>query len=86
MLSAKALDYVSDEDLSLACRETSLSLSLQIDQHCAVSIRLDGTYIPPELRPLLQQRPLHLHVTTQDAFSFESKTFVGGRDGPFPLL
>lgn len=45
----------------------------QIDQHCAVSIRLDGTYIPPELRPLLQQqRPLHLHVTTQDAFSFES--------------
>ena len=51
--------------------------AFQIDQHCAVSIRLDGTYIPPELRPLLQQqRPLHLHVTTQDAFSFESKTIL----------
>ncbi|CAM4861538.1 unnamed protein product [Rotaria socialis] len=44
-----------------------------IDQHCVVSIRLDGTYIPPELRQLLDhKRPLHLNVTTQDAFSFET--------------
>ncbi|CAF0734467.1 unnamed protein product [Adineta steineri] len=44
-----------------------------IDQHCAVSIRLDGTYIPVELRQLLDhKRPLHLIVTTQDAFSFET--------------
>jgi len=44
-----------------------------IDQHCAVSIRLDGTYIPSELRQLLDhKRPLHLNVTTQDAFSFET--------------
>lgn len=46
---------------------------LQIDQHCAVSIRLDGIFIPAELRQLLDhKRPLHLHVVTQDAFSFES--------------
>lgn len=44
-----------------------------IDQHCAVSIRLDGLYIPAELRQLLDHhRPLHLNVTTQDAFSFET--------------
>ncbi|CAF1572194.1 unnamed protein product [Adineta ricciae] len=44
-----------------------------IDQHCAVSIRLDGIYIPAELRQLLDhKRPLHLNVTTQDAFSFET--------------
>ena len=50
---------------------------LQIDQHCVVSIRLDGTYIPPELRQLLDhKRPVHLNVTTQDAFSFESKALM----------
>lgn len=44
-----------------------------IDQHCAVSIRLDGIYIPPELRQMLDhKRPLHLNVVTQDAFSFET--------------
>lgn len=56
-------------------RLVSLLILLKIDQHCAVSIRLDGLYIPAELRQLLDHhRPLHLNVTTQDAFSFESQS------------
>lgn len=64
------INHLSDKDKFKLLSAKALDY---IDQHCAVSIRLDGIYIPNELRQLIDhKRPLHLNVTTQDAFSFET--------------